>query len=776
MSLPHSPIHRTAAVAAGLGALAAGLLAAPPASALSARGSVGEAYVVGARPGERLALLDAGGRTVRTGRADRFGSRIFRELPPGARLRVQAGARRVPAFAGTRAALRRTPPFGVLRGGSPPPRSFYRRERLRPGLNYVTVRDGIELAMTVRLPPGRTLADGPFPTLVEYSGYQVAAPGDLLASIVAELGGAPAGSDPLVPAASTAVGSAIAPLLGFAVVSVQMRGSGCSGGAFDLFGLPTTYDGYDAIETVAAQPWVRGGRVGMVGISFSGMTQLFTAGTRPPHLAAIAPMSVADDAYATGFPGGIRNTGFARDWLVERAADARPAPAGGQPYARALVRAGDRRCAANQRLRLQTRDLVRESETEVFRRPALYARRAAATWMPRIRVPTFLAGQFQDEQTGAHFASSLGLLRGNPRTWITLQNGVHADALAPQVVTRWAEFLKLYVAGEIPEIPQAVLGLSGVLYDSLAASPAAPIAQSRFAGTTDVAAARAAFERDPRVRLLMDNGAGPQGPGSIGAAWELGFGAWPPRETRAAVWYPGPGGTLTRERRAASGTAAYTPDPRARPAQSLPGTGETDAWKPQPPYRWRPLAAGKGVGFTSAPLDADVVIAGPSSLDLRLRSSARDSDLQVTLSEVRPDGSETYVQNGWLRASQRRLDPRRSTALEPVPTHLERDAAPLPAGRFTLVRVPILPVAHAFRAGSRIRVTVQAPGGDRPRWRLDSIERGRTRNAIRLGGTRPSRLVLPVVAGATARGTPLPAPTALRGQPRRASAPASNGG
>jgi uncharacterized protein len=111
-----------------------------------------------------------------------------------------------------------------------------------------------------------------------------------------------------------------------------------------------------------------------------------------------------------------------------------------------------------------------------------------------------------------------------------------------------------------------------------------------------------------------------------------------------------------------------------------------------------------------------------------------------------------------------------------VPTHLERDARPLPRDGYALVRVPIFPVAHAFRAGSRIRVTIQAPGGDRPRWRFSSIDKGRTTNTIALGGARASKLVLPVVAGATAQGTPLPAPTALRGQPSRAYAAASNGG
>jgi predicted acyl esterase len=335
--------------------------------------------------------------------------------------------------------------------------------------------------------------------------------------------------------------------------------------------------------------------------------------------------------------------------------------------------------------------------------------------------------------------------------------------------------MKLYVGNEIPTVPPAVIALSGELYRFLADAPAAPVQQSRFAGTTDVAAAKAVFERDPRVRVLMDNGAGPQGPGSIGATWELGFGSWLPREVRATRWYLRPGGALGA-RPAESGSADYIADPGARPRQTLPGDGAEDAWKAEPPYEWAPLAAGRGIGFASEALARDTVIVGPSSLDVYLRSSAADTDLQVTLSEVRPDGRETYVQNGWLRASHRRLSARRSTVLDPFPTHLRRDAAPLPRGRYTLVRVPIHPVAHAFRAGSRIRVTLQAPGGDRPRWDFDTLDDGSTRNTIALGGARPSSLVLPVIAGATAQGTPLPPATALRGQPSRAYVAASNGG
>ena len=134
------------------------------------------------------------------------------------------------------------------------------------------------------------------------------------------------------------------------------------------------------------------------------------------------------------------------------------------------------------------------------------------------------------------------------------------------------------------------------------------------------------------------------------------------------------------------------------------------------------------------------------------------------------------VQNGWLRASHRKLYPKRSTALNPVPTHLKKDAAPLPAGQFTLVRVPVFPVAHAFRAGSRIRVTVEAAGGDRPRWDFATIDDGKAVNTVSLGGAQASKLVLPVIAGDDAKGTPLPPAGALRGQPGRTWVPASNGG
>ena len=188
-------------------------------------------------------------------------------------------------------------------------------------------------------------------------------------------------------------------------------------------------------------------------------------------------------------------------------------------------------------------------------------------------------------------------------------------------------------------------------------------------------------------------------------------------------------------------------------------------WKALPPYNWQPLVNGKAVSYISAPLTADTVMVGSGSVDLWVQSSKADTDLQVSLAEVRPDGQEMYVQDGWLHASRRKLDSKASSALLPVETHTKADAAPLPAGTFSLVRVPLYPFGHTFRAGSRIRVGVEAPGGDRPQWTFDTIDaKQHPTNSIAFTSPHPSKVVLPVIPG-IAVPTPLPTCPSLRAEP-----------
>ena len=63
----------------------------------------------------------------------------------------------------------------------------------------------------------------------------------------------------------------------------------------------------------------------------------------PPHLPAIAPLSVLDSSATTLYPCGILNTGFAVGWTKDRQHDALPAsPHGGQPWALKRIQGGDK--------------------------------------------------------------------------------------------------------------------------------------------------------------------------------------------------------------------------------------------------------------------------------------------------------------------------------------------------------------------------------------------------------------------------------------------------
>ena len=130
-------------------------------------------------------------------------------------------------------------------------------------------------------------------------------------------------------------------------VGVNIRGTGCSGGAYNFFENLQALDGYDAIETVAAQPWSTG-RVGMVGISFAGISQLFVARTQPPHLAAITPLSVIDDTWrGTLYPGGIYNDGFAKGWAEERLEQNKWPNPNAPGWVKDRIAGGDTTCADN---------------------------------------------------------------------------------------------------------------------------------------------------------------------------------------------------------------------------------------------------------------------------------------------------------------------------------------------------------------------------------------------------------------------------------------------
>ncbi len=739
-----------------LAAAAVWLVTAATASAFSAHGSVEQVYVTGLAPGAQMSLLRSNGETVSTQTADSLGGVLFRSVAPGKRYVVRlssTGEESGRITVHTQAA-------------APWDASIYKQSIPDSGYTYLTTRDGTQLAIDVHpptFPP--TKHNGAYPTLIEYSGYGYA--------------------NPAGPESGLAQ---VANAMGFAVVDVNMRGTGCSGGAFDYFEPLENLDAYDVIQTIGHQPWVLHHKVGMFGVSYGGISQLFAAQLRPPALEAIAPLSVVDATATTLYPGGVLNTGFAVPWAEERQFDAEPAgPSSGEHWAYEQIQKGDGTCAANQDLHEKATNLLSEVKENATYNPSVADPLDPVTFVHNIDVPTFLACQWEDEQTGGHCADLAEHFTGTERKWFTFTNGAHIDSLDPNTLNRLDDFLELYVAHQAPINNRAVLdALAPIVYQSALGVPAGDqvtLPADPIQEQPTYAKALAAFTALPEVRVLFDNGAGvsPTGnttPGNPYPGFEQSFSAFPIPGTVARSWYLGPEGTLGEQPAASEGVDSYTSDAGATPLTDYStNTGSGSLWgdASQWEWNWAQPPTGSFVSYVSAPLSSDTTAIGGGAVNLWVKSSTADVDLQATVSEVRPDGNETFVQNGWIRASERKLATTSTnmfeetpTPVQPIPTFLASDLQPMPAGEFVPVTIPLYFEGHAYRAGSRIRVTISAPNGTQPIWSFGQTQpEGTTANvSIAFGPGMPASLTLPIVPGVDVP-TGLPPCPSLRNEPCR---------
>ncbi len=723
-------------------------------SGVVVRESVEQLAITGLEPGAEVELLDPvsrrgrGGRVVAEDVADAFGSVVFREIDPGDRYGVRVGdeVRRGLTVESEESSL--------------PAQSFYDGQELAEGFQYIETRDGTELSINVVLPG--PIEDGPYPTVVEYSGYD---PSNPLADVEGLLTGVDptplCGALPTLCKAPAQPASLLASVMGYAVVGVNVRGTGCSGGAYDFFETMQVLDGYDVIETVATQDWVAHDRVGMVGLSYPGISQLFVAQSQPPSLAAITPLSVYGDS-GTGVlrPGGILNTGFAVSWVQQVLANAAPSGTG---WVRELIADGDTTCEANQQLRLQNVDVTEKAFENPFYTDDVAGPLDIRTFAGDIDVPVFLASAWQDEQTGPSFADLLDEFDSSPVRRFTVYNGLHADGFAPQVLSEWKAFLDLYVADAVPSIDPLVRFLTPVFTAGIFGGGVG-MPPDRWTDVSTPQEARARFEAEPQVRVIFDSGTG-AGAGLPVGGFERSVAEWPDPAVRAQRWYLGPDGQLSDAAPTLDAAVKVQPDPDVVDTTFWDG-GSSGIWQALPDYDWQPAPAGRRADFETSPLTDAVTLLGTASVDLWVQSSTPDAALEVVLSEVRPDGNETLVQSGRLLASYRALD-ERSTELQPVQYGRESEVAPLPAGEWSPMRVQIPAFGHVFRTGSRIRITINTPGGDQARWAYAQLEvDGEAEHLIGVGGIAASSIALPVVDGATVP-TPLPPCPALRGQPCR---------
>src|SRR3954463_15101467 len=157
----------------------------------------------------------------------------------------------------------------------------------QPRSQYLTMRDGVRLAIDVYVPG----VDTRFPTVVILTPYYRRFK---VTSTEAE------------PSPNAAKYRDFFVPRGYALVVIDVRGTGASFGTRDSFRSPAEREDYGEIaEWIVAQPWSNG-VIGSTGISYLGAAALILASTGHPGVKAVAPLFAVWNTYVDHFyPGGV---------------------------------------------------------------------------------------------------------------------------------------------------------------------------------------------------------------------------------------------------------------------------------------------------------------------------------------------------------------------------------------------------------------------------------------------------------------------------------------
>jgi putative CocE/NonD family hydrolase len=161
------------------------------------------------------------------------------------------------------------------------------------------------------------------------------------------------------------------------------------------------------------------------------------------------------------------------------------------------------------------------------------------------------------------------------------------------------------------------------------------------------------------------------------------------------------------------------------------------------------LAEPLGLSYTTRPFAADVLSAGPASLELRLSSTAPETGIWSVISDVWPDGTAHPVTTGRLLSAYPDIDrarslrdPRTGAIVQPYGRYDAKEPAAI--GQERLYRVEFWPIGNRFKRGHRLRLHVLGTSAA-------SLPGAPAVDTIRVGGRDGSRLLFPVLPGSRLR-------------------------
>jgi uncharacterized protein len=519
---------------------------------------------------------------------------------------------------------------------------------------------------------------------------------------------------------------------GIAIMILDDRGTGASEGAWDSWGQRTQDDYAEVLDWIQAQKWSNG-KVGMNGTSYMGITSFLVAEQdakrvregKPRAVQAVwANVPMADAYRDVTFHGGAVDSGFIPFWLglTTALSDIPPSnyfedpAAATQTYAGHLANGFD--FAAQKMLDSTT------GGDSAYDGP-FYRLRSPIEHIRDVRVPVAITGGWWDIfQRGEPLLYESLVNSPNRKLWMMPQYHGGPDA------TSWN---KQNVGDE--------LDFEAKWFDHW------------------LNGADNGVDKFPPVNLY-----------TMGAERWQHLDRWPLPNTSYTPYYLDAGGKL--------GTAKPTA-PSGDTTPLLPASSPCSRMSAQ----WTAgLAKGPcetdnstweatGLTYTTPPLTKDVELTGLVKADIWAElTAATDATLVAVLSDVDPSsGKSTQVTAGFLLASQRAVDPAKSTysrggvLIRPWHPFTRASQEPVAPNDPNEYQIEIYPTSQVFKKGHQIRLTIGTADTPATQTPLTDLVNELGTITVLHGPAYASNVLLPVI------GPPQPASV-----PRRATANAKS--
>lgn len=524
---------------------------------------------------------------------------------------------------------------------------------------YVTMRDGVKLALDVSRPLGKyssTSCD----TILIMTRYWRGVKGEPSNHF----------ADQFVPH-------------GYSVVVGDVRGTGASFGVWPYHrARDETLDFSEVLDWIVAQPWSTGRVVGY-GLSYTAITADWMAERNHVALKGVIPRFPDYDPYEDDYyPGGVPNAFIGQTWgnrvkdldrnlwmLAdgEKSPGVRPVGSNGEAELDAALRDHERV----------------PSVWEGFRqvackddRPPSWGGASMLDWSIQ-EVADTVDSSATPTQTWAGWFDG-GTAQGAVRRFLRQSYPMNV------IIGPWNH------GGDIPYDPLHDPGETIL--------PTTPTQQANDIHFADACFSGQAGHEQGKVLHYYTLGEG---------AWKS-TRSWPPRAVRRR-WHMASGSRLS----ALPGETGFDS------LQVDPALGEvtSNRWATGNDYGRvnygdrRQIDAAR-LAYTSERLERDLEITGHPVAHLNVTSTREDGAFFVYLEAVKPDGVSVYLTEGQLRALHRKVwadSPFR--ALGPQHSYLSRDAEPLTPDEAAVLTLTFHPISARIPAGYRLRVCLA--GSDR---------------------------------------------------------------